>query len=725
MKYFCFFVFLAGGIGSFLLSNLFRKEQQESKLHQYVIDSESIVDSVRKRFNTALIPSVLSNVMGIYDVSREDFVTLSTVSSLRDDIGITVYSIAVQSHERQSFEHETNTSIVNGDFEVIPYNYTKTMWPIIYEYFPVDFPISLIGLDLYGEPILDNIDEMIRTGSLVISNPIIFVDTGELGLLVLQPIRDVNGDINSFLARGLRSRLILNDDSVKNFVEKYDSRFSMYIRINDKNSLFFDYHDSSDPYDLNEMCHIVKLSDISDVNVCISDPHFETSTTFVVILVAGILSSITLALILKIFMDFYREEESLIKNSKIVSEVSHQILTPMNGIVGKTEMLQVSDISPACKSHVDDIMSFTNKLIDIIDDVVDISKLSFKSMRLEPRQMVIHDVFRNAVEDVVVGKSPIRTRVTLSMKTRVGVYSSPVYGDKKFISKVIGHLVNNSLKFTDFGKIEIVLGPYTGTLLCKNRCGVTVYVADTGVGMSNESIKRIFESFTQVHPNRITGGIGLGLPITRKLVHLMGGKLRCKSKIDAGTVFSFDILFKKHRGFVERFSDHETVDSFVEVIPTNSPASENEEFHVERTEVMKEFTEFPVLYLGQKPVVLVVDDNEVNRLVLCHMLSTMGIETLSSCDGLQAVETCKTKSFSMIFMDIVMPNMDGLDATKLIRSDSLNIRTIIVFLSATVKPGIEKTCTEIGGNEFIRKPITRTLLENTIFKYMDRVVANE
>lgn len=179
------FILFFGGIVSFFVGDFFEQIERRNLSIQYEDSFDNFISKVRERFNTALVPSVMAKTLELYEISKNDFVDIATTSSLRTDIEISVYSLKVDSNERKSFEHHLTDiygfyiPIVDGHFNSIPDNHTDTLWPIVYEYFPNNFPISLVGLDIYGEPIRNNFDEMIASDSVVISNPITFVDTGE------------------------------------------------------------------------------------------------------------------------------------------------------------------------------------------------------------------------------------------------------------------------------------------------------------------------------------------------------------------------------------------------------------------------------------------------------------------------------------------------------------------------------------------------------------------
>lgn len=523
--------------------------------------------------------------------------------------------------------------------------------------------------------------------------------------MVLQPIHDENG-VKGMLSRGLRSQLIFNNVNLPEFAEQYRLDVSMYIRNGNDTTLFFNY---KFPVDIGDFCENIIFSPNFEIIVCVVQPDPKISKRSIVAMLVGILMSVVISLLFKVFKDVSVAHNDLRIKSKLAADISHEILTPMNGIVGMSEILQSEDLSTACKGHIRRIVSLTNILIDIINSVIYVSNIEFNSIVFNREPIIIKDVVRKSIESVLYQEKYSKEGLNVTMTT---LANTPVdtEGDPIIISKIVGNIVSNSLKFTDKGFIRITIGPIKKSIknFLKRNSGIYIEVKDSGIGMTKEAQKKIFDTFTQVHTNRDSGGVGLGLPITKGLVKLIGGKLKCKSVLGFGTTICIDLISKSGS---KEFSEFDHIYTFPET------SSET---------VSEEFVHSPISHLGVKPKILVVDDNETNRLVLCHMLKTMGIETKSCVNGEEAINECKSEIFSAILMDIVMPTMDGISATKLIRSEqNKNNHTAIIFVSATFKPNFNKECSSVGGNDFLQKPVSRTVLCDTLLKYMDREIIRE
>lgn len=706
----------------------------------------SVTEATTDRFEFALLPSVLSRTMDLFNVSLEEFTDLSTVSYLRSDVEITTYCVKVPTAEKEEFEeyassiHGRNVSVVGSNFIPLPSNHSSEfIWPVLFEYFPDPFPLTVVGLDMYGPLVLENFDQMMRTGDVVISNPVQFIDTGERGLLVLQPLKDGGGDVYACVVRGLRSSSFLSSLGIEGFLDDFRSDLSMYIRHNET-LLFYNSGETPTvplvplvPLD-DDLCETLAIGDdATDVVVCVfpNTVEFDRPASCVLIVVSGSILSLLLAVWLKVCTVIRDKDRKATMASKFIADMSHEMRTPMNGVMGVSDLLHGEELSPECAEYVRIIRSCGATLMSIIADILDVSKLFSERMAVNEGVMDVVDVFRGAIQSSWTSfllNSGEDRDIRVTLRTMSTVPSSYVVGDCSKIVQVLTNLVSNSLKFTDSGTIEVRVGASSPT--ASGRFRLSVEVVDTGIGLSKESTKVLFQPFTRVHTDRDTGGTGLGLTLSLSLVRLMGGEMSCKSVLGEGTTLSFYIYLDTlprdqgtefHQESVYEFQKHRCTSATTSAT-ASATTSVNSSGDIESLlgsrspKSLRGKCFFP----GKQPHVLVVDDNRVNLLVAERMLREMGALTTKCYNGFQAMEACAGEEFSAVFMDISMPVMNGIEATKQIRAGtSRNKHVPVIFLSATVEPSTIQECDAAGGNDFVTKPVTRSILQEKLVRYLE------
>ena len=712
-------IVLVGTAMSFIITELFYMRDRVSSTNIYTGLFNTITTNLENRIKNNLEPSVLSRALDLFDVSVDQFSDMASVASVAHEIeGITlavrVPLWGIGRFEDEAFSIYNNTiKIVDGEFKPIVEYTEEYLWPIIYEYFALPPMKSLLGLNMYGEPIRKNFDEMVDTKTIVVSNPVVFTDTGKLGLLVMQPISKGGGDIIACLVRGIRPETLFSGSEVDTFIRIYDSRISMYFEREGVENVIYstDYDNIIDTsYGLCEHVHISQKSQIV-LCTCPPDLHFlsriDHSTYFITITI-GIIVTIAFSIIIKtaqVMADSYKQ--SRIK-SKFIADVSHEIRTPINGIMGMSELLYSQDMSIMCKDYVRDILSCGKTLSKIVSDVLDMTNIEEETVKV-----ILHPIcLRSVIYDAIYTTWCIYNidhvdngNVILSLKISPDIPNSYINGDSTKITQIVSNLVSNSLKFTDMG--SIIISVYVKCTVGR-KMSVCIDVTDTGIGMDKESVSRIFKPFTRFDSSRYTSGTGLGLYISRKLVSLMNGTITCKSIPNKGTSLSVIIQIdlpenvKPGRNFVNHIFNIEN--------KRDRPEETKCESYIDVdtcTSIV--------------PNILIVDDNRINRLVASKMLIEMGTNTCTAIHGKEAVEMCKAKKFSMIVMDMVMPVMNGIDATREIRQGtSLNKHTPIVFSSATIDPDSVESCLLAGGNSFMAKPISKDMLYKRLIDHLSK-----
>lgn len=366
--------------------------------------------------------------------------------------------------------------------------------------------------------------------------------------------------------------------------------------------------------------------------------------------------------------------------SKYLAIMSHEIRNPLNAVVGMVRMLSESKIQGPDSKLVENIKTSADHLLMIVNDILDFSKIESGDMILENTCFDIHEVVEKVYKSHLFMASEKHIGLNFNIDTQIGHLH---LGDPLRLQQVLANLVSNAIKFTSEGRIKITLGLESDSDK-KNR--IRFEVEDTGIGISAESHQKIFESFKQEEnsTSRNFGGSGLGLAISKQIVELMGGELLVNSVKNQGSTFYFTIDLQ--------VAD---VDKNVGVV-AGLMESENQ--------------------LTGKSVLL-VEDNKLNQILATTILEKWGAQVVIAGNGQHALDFLATDSFDFILMDIQMPVMDGLTASKIIR-EKLNIKTPILALSANVVKGVAEKCEEAGMQGYISKPFDSDDLYRKMIMHM-------
>ncbi|MDR2467429.1 MAG: response regulator [Spirochaetaceae bacterium] len=374
--------------------------------------------------------------------------------------------------------------------------------------------------------------------------------------------------------------------------------------------------------------------------------------------------------------------------SNFLASMSHEIRTPMNAIIGMSELIHTDNFDATQKNYFADIRKMTHALLQIINDILDFSKIEVGKMEFVSVHFNLFDLYENICSLAVFtasGKSIVFTH-TFSEKL-----PAVVYGDEIRIRQIITNVVTNAIKYTQKGSVNL-----DAKYLCKDdgKEYMVFTVHDTGIGIKKEDISKIFIAFEQVdiEKNRGIMGTGLGLAITNKFIEMMGGAIAVESEYGCGSTFT--VTLPLVRGDPSLVKKEQKVNFIVK----------------------------------ENIKILVVDDVSINLTVACGFLSIHGIVADTAQGALQAVEKIKSTAYDLIFMDHMMPELDGVEATKMIRklytaSDPATERfrdVPIVALTANAIAGMRDYFLQAGMNDFISKPIESTRLSEIILKFLPK-----
>ncbi len=360
--------------------------------------------------------------------------------------------------------------------------------------------------------------------------------------------------------------------------------------------------------------------------------------------------------------------------SAFLAVVSHEIRTPMNGILGMVQLMQQTDLSSKQNEYMKTIKNSGDTMMALLNDILDFEKIERGGMELENVNFDLHGL----ANDVVTLMSGHAAQKNIALTTDIHPdVPQFVSGDPTRLRQVLLNLVNNGLKFTSEGHVTISISTNEDNTL-------HFAISDSGIGISEEAQQKLFTPFTQAETSttRKYGGTGLGLAISLRLIEAMGGKIEVKSKEGVGSTFFFNIDMPS-----QTHSD------------TKADGSSSHASHNKTTRPMK---------------ILVVEDNEMNRKVLDGLLTNKGHEILMAANGLEAIEACKkhAENIDIILMDIQMAGMDGVEATKVLRSDPnpvINRKPIIALTGNVILKEVQHYF-EVGINGFVAKPVNADTL---------------
>ena len=393
-------------------------------------------------------------------------------------------------------------------------------------------------------------------------------------------------------------------------------------------------------------------------------------------------------------------ERANLTKSEFLANMSHEIRTPMNAVMGLSDLIMEESRGRKVYGYACDIKAASQNLLAIINDILDLSKVESGKMELIPVDYYVKGVVEEVVNMMKVAATQRGLDLICEFDNSI---PCKYHGDDGRIKQILINIMNNAVKFTKEGFVKITVGGHPGSQ--KDTENVVFRIQDTGVGIKPENLEKIFEDFKQVDSGRNRGveGTGLGLSITRRIVQLMKGGIEVESSYGEGSTFIITIP--------QKIVDGRTLEEVPDV-----PQKESESYDA---------------FVVNNYKVLVVDDNLINRKVAMGFLKSYGFELFEAASGPEAIEMVKETKFNMIFMDHMMPEMDGIEATKIIREEcGMNGRSpVIIALTANAMAGVREKFLNSGFQDFIAKPLDRKPLNEVLSRWIPnaykQVLSNE
>lgn len=372
--------------------------------------------------------------------------------------------------------------------------------------------------------------------------------------------------------------------------------------------------------------------------------------------------------------------------SRFLASMSHEIRTPMNAVLGILAILKESQLKPNQQNLVETATDSSELLLSIINDILDFSRMEANTFYLNNNTFNLHECLQHSLHSFQSQADKKQLKLTLSLPSDVPEYVS---GDVNRLRQIMLNLIGNSLKFTDTGFILVAINVQS----INDRLQLNCTVKDSGIGIKTEQLDCLFEEFTMADNSfsRSHEGSGLGLAITKRLVNMMDGDISVKSEYKKGSEFTFQIMV-----------DHPI----------------NEEIGIIQTHKQSLHT-LPSKNTKKQAQLLVVEDNYANQIVIKNTLHYAGYEIDIASNGKEAISMNQEKSYDLIFMDISMPEMDGMTATKNIRSLSKKHKKMpIIALTAHALSGDKERFIHAGMTDYLSKPFNRTKLLECIHHYL-------
>ena len=389
--------------------------------------------------------------------------------------------------------------------------------------------------------------------------------------------------------------------------------------------------------------------------------------------------------------------------SEFLANMSHEIRTPMNGIIGMTQIFPTTNLTEEQKDFIYTIKDSGHALLTIINDILDFSKIESGNLQLEEHPFILRDIIKSVCNLLATQADTKKINLEYFIDPHIPIH---LLGDSSRLRQILLNLIGNAIKFTNSG--GVYLSAKSKLITNDQKCPehqLIISIKDTGIGIDSDNLQKLFQPFTQADTSisRKYGGTGLGLAISKSLVALMGGTIWVESLGNIAGNPPNDWINENdhHQGSIFNFTLIAKSVSSVDLIPKDSPESSSpQDIHSQ---------------LQLK--ILLAEDNKVNQKVALFTLKKLGYIADIANNGLEVLTMLENQFYDIILMDIQMPEMDGVTATKRIRQ-SIQNQPYIIALTANALEADRQICLDAGMNDFITKPIVIAELTRVLSQYL-------
>lgn len=378
-----------------------------------------------------------------------------------------------------------------------------------------------------------------------------------------------------------------------------------------------------------------------------------------------------------------KSKDLALMQEQFLANMSHEIRTPMNSILGFTNLLKRTNLSQIQREYIQNIHSAGENLLTLVNDILDLSKIEAGMMHMEETRFSLRSMISSVgamfVEKIREKKLGFDVHIDKDVPDILA-------GDAIRLTQILVNLISNAVKFTEKGGVTVHVQSLSTT---ETDVRIKISVKDTGIGIAPEKRSTVFERFQQaeLETTRRFGGTGLGLSIVKQLIEMQGGRIYLNSELGQGSEFIVELKYK-----------------LPDLAQLYSEALAEQEEQV------------PL----QKIKVLVAEDNHMNQQLIMHLMKSWSIDHFIVNTGAEAVEALKKNSYSIVLMDIQMPDMDGYTATSIIRNE-LESDVPIIAMTAHAMVGEKEKCLQLGMNDYVSKPIKETVLYNIIARHAQHI----
>lgn len=378
--------------------------------------------------------------------------------------------------------------------------------------------------------------------------------------------------------------------------------------------------------------------------------------------------------------------------SRFLANMSHEIRTPINAVLGMDAMILRENEQESIQEYARNIQSAGQGLLALVNDILDFSKIESGKMEITPAEYELFSLINDSYHMIVMRAK--EKGISLHIQNDAAI-PGKLYGDEVRIRQIIVNLLTNAIKYTEKGSVTIRLD---WERMKENRMLLKISVQDTGIGIRKEDISRLFDSFERMDEkkNRNIEGSGLGLSITRHLIELMEGRITVESEYGKGSVFRVELP---------------------QIIVSDEPSGNFTEKYIDSVETKQICLES---FQAPKARILVVDDVLMNLKVIAGLLKNTKIQIDTAESGRECLELIKEKDYHMIFLDHMMPQMDGIEVWHRMQEmpDNRNKKTPVIMLTANAVMGAKESYLQTGFRDYLSKPIQEAKLQEMILKYL-------